>query len=148
MRCPFCRKTELKTLETRECDNNTTRRRKECLTCSRRFTTYEHIEVSPLMVIKKDGSRAPFEREKIISGIRKACEKRDIEEDQIEEITENVCRKIYSLGTKEIKSGKIGLYVLNRLKKLDKVAYMRFASVYRDFEGIEHFENELSKLQK
>ncbi len=148
MKCPFCNKTDLKVLETRECPDNVTRRRKECLGCKRRFTTYEHIDLSPLMVIKKDGSRQEFDREKISRGIAKACEKRDIKEEQIFDITEQIIAKVKSLDTREIKSTRVGLYVLNKLKKLDKVAYMRFASVYRDFNDIEHFENEISKIQK
>lgn len=148
MKCPFCNKGDLKVLETRECPDNITRRRKACNSCERRFTTYEHIEVQSLKVVKSDGSKDEFKREKILSGIEKACEKRDITREQMETLADQVVQKVYSLNQKEVTAKKIGLYVLNRLKKIDKVAYVRFASVYRDFEDIEHFESELNKLQK
>ena len=148
MECPFCHKTGIKTLETRECPENITRRRKMCLSCENRFTTYEHIEVDPIMVIKSDGSRQPYDTQKVLSGIYRACEKRPVSEEEIQAIADAVYAKILSKGKREIKSKKIGLYTLNRLKKVDKIAYMRFASVFRGFENVEQFENELNKFQK
>ena len=148
MRCPFCRKSDLKTLETREVSETTNRRRKECNICKKRFTTYETIELAPLTVIKQDSSKQPFDRDKILIGVKKACEKRDVPEEKIQALVGDVIDKINSLDTREITSKKIGLYVLNRLKKLDKIAYVRFASVYRDFEDISELEQELNRLQK
>jgi transcriptional repressor NrdR len=148
MKCPICNKNSLKVLETRECEDNTTRRRKVCLNCSKRFTTYEKLQISPIIVIKKSGKRQPFDYLKIETGIKRACEKRDLTDEQITKIIEDVIAKINSLGVTQIKSARIGLYILNRLKKVDPVAYMRFASVYRDFEDLGEFETELSKLQK
>jgi transcriptional repressor NrdR len=148
MKCPYCNKTDIKTLETRDSTENITRRRKECLSCKKRFTTYEKIESTPLIVIKKDGSRESFEPEKILKGIQKAFEKREIEDSQLHRMADEVVDKILSKGEKEIKSTKIGLYVINRIKKVDEVAYLRFASVYRGFDDLEHFEKEIIKLQK
>lgn len=148
MRCPSCNKKKLRTLETRESAENATRRRKECMACGNRFTTYESIESEPILVVKKDGSKQPFNRDKVVAGLRKACEKRNISETEIEEMTNKVVKKVRSLGKSNVRSTKIGLYIVNMLKKVDKVAYLRFASVYRDFEDIGHFEKEITKLQK
>jgi transcriptional repressor NrdR len=148
MKCPICNKNTLKVLETRECEHNSTRRRKVCLNCDRRFTTYEKLQISPILVIKKNGKRQPFDYLKVETGIKRACEKRELSDQQISQIIEDVITKINSLGVNQIKSSKIGLYILNRLKKVDPVAYMRFASVYRDFENLNEFESELNKLQK
>lgn len=148
MKCPYCKKSELKTLETRECSNNQNRRRKECLSCGKRFTTYENIEDISIKVIKKNGSKQLYSKEKIINGIRKSCEKRDITDMQIQSIANEIDAKIIASETKEVKSTRIGLYVLNRLKKLDEVAYIRYASVHRSFNDIGTFEKEITKLQK
>ena len=148
MRCPFCDSKNIKVLETRELRDNTTRRRKICLDCGKRFTTYETIEFGNLIVIKKDGRKERFDKEKIYRGIKIAFEKRNVSEEKLREITNDVVQKIYSLGLREIKSTRIGMYVLNRIKKVDKIAYIRFASVYRDFETLERLEQELNKLLK
>jgi transcriptional repressor NrdR len=148
MKCPYCQDGEIKTLETRESQDNITRRRKECIKCKKRFTTYESIEDIPLMVIKKDGSLQLFDFDKILRGIKKAFEKREISDDILQEMARDVVEKIKEKNVKEIKSSKIGLYVINRIKKVDEVAYIRFASVYRGFEDLEHFEKEIIKLQK
>ncbi|MGM5488768.1 MAG: transcriptional regulator NrdR [Nanobdellota archaeon] len=148
MNCPYCNKDTIKTLETRDCQRNTIKRRKECLACKKRFNTYEAIDLKPVMVIKSDGRLQPFSEEKVRKGIHIACEKRDIPEAEVQELGSDVIRKVHSKEERQISSRKIGLYILNRLKKLDKVAYMRFASVYRGFKDIGHFESELNKLQK
>ncbi|MFP4423890.1 MAG: transcriptional regulator NrdR [Candidatus Woesearchaeota archaeon] len=148
MLCPFCNKDTIKTLETRDCQNNSIKRRKECVTCRKRFNTFENIDLKPVMVIKSDGSLQSFSEEKVRKGIEVACEKRGIPQEEIHELACEVIRKVHSKEERQITSKKIGLYILNRLKKLDKVSYMRFASVYRGFKDIGHFESELNKLQK
>lgn len=146
MLCPYCSHDETKVLETRETSEAETRRRRECLKCERRFTTYERIELKPLLVIKKDGKRESYDREKIIKGLLRSCEKRPVSLMEIEQIADDVEYKIRAMGLQEVKTAKIGQLTMNRLKKKDKIAYIRFASVYRDFTDISSFEDEISRL--
>ncbi|MCA9478060.1 MAG: transcriptional repressor NrdR [Nanoarchaeota archaeon] len=146
MICPFCSHPDIKVLETRETSETETRRRRECLKCEKRFTTYERVELKPLQVIKKDGHQELFDREKIIRGIVRSCQKRPITVSDIEHLVDNIEHHIRSSGADEVKSTKIGNLVMTRLKKLDKVAYIRFASIYRDFDDLQSFEEEVSKL--
>ncbi len=145
MKCPFCGNKESKVIETRESEESI-RRRRECEKCGRRFTTYERVEITPLFVIKKDGRRERFNKEKIRKGIMRACEKRPISIETISNIVDKIESEIYRKGKNEVKSKVIGELVMKHLKKLDKVAYIRFASVYREFRDIEDFEKELEKL--
>lgn len=147
MLCPFCSYQESKVLETRESEDlKITRRRRECLKCGKRFTTYERVEASPLVVIKKDGRREEFDPQKLKKGIIKACEKTKVPIEKIETIVEEIERKLRSGKSAEVESKKIGQMVAQRLKKIDKVAYIRFASVFRRFVDLEDFEKELRKL--
>jgi transcriptional repressor NrdR len=146
MHCPFCANAETKVTDKRDVDG-ITRRRRECLKCEKRFSTREGVEWSELKVIKKDGRRVPFDREKIRVGITKACEKRPVSDDQIEKLINKVEEKIRKKG-KEVKSSMIGEVTSGELKKLDKVAYIRFASVYRDFTDISDFKKEIKELIK
>ncbi|MBL7159249.1 transcriptional repressor NrdR [Candidatus Microgenomates bacterium] len=147
MLCPFCAHEESKVLETRESEDlQTTRRRRECLKCEKRFTTYERLETSPLVVIKKDGRREEFDREKLKKGIIKACEKTEVPIEKIEKFVEEIERKLRMEDSAEVESKKIGRMVAQKLKKVDKVAYIRFASVFRSFVDLEDFERELRKL--
>lgn len=148
MLCPYCQHAESRVLETRETSDQETRRRRECLKCEKRFTTYERIEHQPLFVIKKDGKRESFDRQKIIKGLMRSCEKRPVSLFDIERIVDTVEYKLRSGDEQEIKSTKIGMLVMNRLKKIDKIAYIRFASVYRDFTDIGSFQDEIEKLAK
>jgi transcriptional repressor NrdR len=127
-------------------DGTSIRRRRECINCGKRFTTYEKIEEIPIMVIKKDGTREPFDSEKILSGVRKACEKRPVSTADMELLVDNVVREVFNSLEQEVKSEAIGEMVMNRLKDLDEVAYVRFASVYRQFKDINTFMNELKIL--
>lgn len=122
------------------------RRRRECLGCSRRFTTYEHVDEIPLMIVKKDSRREPFNREKICAGIRTACQKRPIGEDRIQEVTSAIEQAIFSQAEKEVDSNVVGEMVMDALRDLDQVAYVRFASVYRSFKDVNEFMSELSRL--
>jgi len=146
MMCPFCRHGETKVIDSRASQQFVIRRRRECLSCKRRFTTYEKIEESPLKVIKKDGSRVPFDREKIRSGLEKACYKRPIAADQIESIICDLEADIYENFDREVPSQYIGEHVINALKQLDQVAFVRFASVYREFKDVNDFVEELEPI--
>ena len=147
MKCPFCGEVDNKVIDSRlSRDGNVIRRRRECLLCTRRFTTYEHIEEIPIMIIKKDGRREGFSREKVRSGILKACEKRNISMNVIEEFIEEVERDLREIGEKEIPAEAIGEKIMAKLHKLDDVAYVRFASVYRDFKDVNDFVSELKSL--
>lgn len=146
MKCPFCSHADTNVIETRESAEEATRRRRECPKCERRFTTYERIELKPLRVIKKGGSRELFDRNKVKGGMIKACEKRPITDQQIEEATQDIENRLRSNDTDEIPAKMIGDLVMRKLKKLDKVAYIRFASVYREFEDLESFEKEILQL--
>ena len=147
MKCPFCTEVDNKVIDSRlSKDGNVIRRRRECLVCSRRFTTYEHIEEIPIMIVKKDGRREVFSREKVYSGVKKACEKRDISINVIEDFIDNLERDLKETGEKEIPAHKIGEKIMEKLHELDAVAYVRFASVYREFKDVNDFVSELKSL--
>ena len=147
MRCPFCSAEELKVIDSRpNVDNNTIRRRRECIDCGSRFTTYERIEDVSLMVVKKDATREEFNRNKITRGIVRACEKRPVSAQQIEDVVTRIEQKLANQMKKEISSQEIGELVMDELKKLDEVAYVRFASVYKSFRDIDTFVIELRKM--
>jgi len=149
MKCPFCGDTNTKVLDSRLCKEDTAiRRRRECNKCGHRFTTYEIPSRAPKIIIKRDGNREEYDRQKINLGILRACHKRPISADTVEAIVDDVEKYIYSLPDKEIPSSTIGEMVLNRLKAMDEVAYVRFASVYRHFKDVKEFEKELTQLKK
>jgi transcriptional repressor NrdR len=149
MRCPYCGFLESKVIDSRESKKGISiRRRRECLSCKRRFTTYEKIEEIPYMVVKKDGTRQPFDTQKLLRGMMKACEKRPIQISQLEEIIEEIESLLQERPDKEIGVAEIGELVMDRLKGLDKVAYVRFASVYREFGDVAEFRRELEDLMK
>lgn len=149
MKCPFCEFEESKVIDSRPTDEGEAiRRRRECLNCAKRFTTYEKIETIPLMVIKKDGSRQMFDREKLLNGIIRACEKRPVATSDMEHIVNEIETATQNLLEREISSQKIGEMVMERLPKIDEVAYVRFASVYRQFKDINTFVEEVNKLLK
>jgi transcriptional repressor NrdR len=149
MRCPYCGFLESKVIDSRESKTGSSiRRRRECLSCKRRFTTYEKIEEIPYMVVKKDGTRQPFDSQKLLRGMMKSCEKRPIQISQLEEIVEEVESLLQERPDKEIGVAEIGQLVMDRLRELDKVAYVRFASVYREFEDVAEFRRELEDLMK
>ncbi|MFH1779380.1 MAG: transcriptional regulator NrdR [Candidatus Omnitrophota bacterium] len=149
MKCPFCGDLEDKVIDSRiSTEGDTIRRRRECLKCQKRFTTYERLEEIPLMVIKKDGRREPFDRKKLLAGILKACEKRPIPMEKIEGMVDEIERTLQRNYEKEVSSTDIGELVMKQLHKLDEVAYVRFASVYRHFKDINQFMSELSTLLK
>lgn len=147
MRCPYCGFTESKVIDSRPTEeSNSIRRRRECLKCGKRFTTYEKLETIALVVIKKDQSRQPFDRDKILKGIITACEKRPISLSQMEGIADDIESELYQSMEREIDSAVIGEKVMEKLKELDEVAYVRFASVYKRFDDIQTFMQELQGL--
>lgn len=146
MKCPFCAYEDSKVVDTRPTEDNTIRRRRECLKCKGRFTTYEKIESSPIMVIKKDGTRQAFDRDKIIHGMIKSCEKRPVSREKIENASDRIEKNIQNSMKKEIYSKDVGEMVMEELKKLDEVSYVRFASVYREFKDLQTFVDELEKI--
>lgn len=148
MKCPYCDHGETKVVDTRESGEHTIRRRRECLECGKRFTTYERVELSPIYVIKKDGSREEFDREKLRGGVQKALEKRPVKTEKVDRMIDRIEEKIRQLGEREVPSSKIGEIVIKELKKIDKVAYVRFASVYRPFADLSSFKEEIDKLIK
>jgi len=149
MRCPFCAHSESKVVDSRPTDEGISiRRRRECLSCGQRFTTYETIESVPLVVVKKDGSRQSFDRNKVLHGLVKACEKRPVPMAKLEAAVNDIEQQLQNSLNREIKSQYIGELVMEKLKEVDEVAYVRFASVYRQFKDIETFRNELNKLLK
>jgi transcriptional repressor NrdR len=148
MKCPYCGALDLKTLETRDSPDNTIRRRKECAECGKRFTTYEYVETIELMVKKKDGRMERFDINKIIRGLQKACEKRPVTMEQIRELAERVRQELTLLGKEEVSSQEIGDLVMKHLKKVDRIAYIRFASVYRQFEEPEDFRRVLQEVKR
>ncbi|MBA7498413.1 Transcriptional repressor NrdR [subsurface metagenome] len=149
MKCPYCSYYDTGVIESRHIENElVVRRRRICRKCNKRFTTYERIDLIPLMVIKKDGRREPFSREKITNGIIKACEKRPISIEIINNLVNNIEETIKSEGVNEIKSNLIGELVISRLRDLDEVAYVRFASVYRQFKDLSSFVKEIRKISK
>lgn len=147
MKCPYCGSAETKVVDKRAVENDdSTRRRRECLGCEKRFTTYERVESVPLFVIKKDSKKELFDRNKLEKGILKACEKRPVSLDAIKSLLTDIEQQLRSKESTEISSSLIGKMVMNRLKKIDKVAYIRFASVYKDFKDPEEFQEELKRL--
>jgi transcriptional repressor NrdR len=148
MQCPYCHHIETKVTDSRDTGAFTIRRRRECLDCGKRFTTYEYVEMQPLYVVKKDGRREKFDRNKIKNGILKAIEKRPVNYQQVDEILDKIEEKIRRNGSEEINSKDIGEYVMDMLKELDHVAYIRFASVYRSFTDVSSFEEEIKNLTK
>ncbi len=149
MKCPYCDHAESKVIDSRQSKNGfTIRRRRECLACAKRFTTYEKIEEIPYMVVKKDGQRQRFDDQKLLRGLLKACEKRPIAISDLEEIVEEIENMLQEKPEKEMRAEEIGQLVMKRLHELDKVAYVRFASVYRDFKDVIEFKEELERILK
>ena len=149
MRCPYCKNEDDKVVDSRSSGEGCIiRRRRECLKCGHRFTTYEKIEQAPLMVVKKDGRREEFSRHKLLNGIKKACEKRPVAMEILEKIVDEIERKLEEKFEDEIDSRAIGQIVMKRLHSLDEVAYVRFASVYRQFKDVDQFMDEVKKLRK
>ncbi|MCL5432645.1 MAG: transcriptional regulator NrdR [Patescibacteria group bacterium] len=149
MKCPYCGSTDTEVIETRDSEDlETIRRRRSCLKCGKRFTTYERVENINLVVIKKDGKREQFNRDKLKSGILKASEKTEVSVDAIEKIVTALEHELRSADSVEVESKKIGQLVANKLKKIDKIAYIRFSSVFRRFVDVEDFEKEVKKLIK
>lgn len=149
MKCPFCNFGEDRVVDSREAKEGTViRRRRECLQCGRRFTSYERIEEITLMVVKRDGTREPFDRHKLLSGVRKACEKRPIQLKALEGIIDEIETMLQDNPDREIPTEEVGRHVMESLRELDKVAYVRFASVYRRFEDVNEFVDELKDLLK
>lgn len=147
MKCPYCDHAESKVIDSRQSRNGfTIRRRRECLACAKRFTTYEKIEEIPYMVVKKDGQRQRFDDQKLLRGLLKACEKRPIPISDLEEIVEEIESMLQEKPEKEMRAEEIGQLVMKRLHELDKVAYVRFASVYRDFKDVVEFKEELERI--
>lgn len=147
MKCPFCGFTDSKVIDSRPADDGATiRRRRECLSCQKRFTTYEIVERLPLVVIKRDGSRQSFDKVKLINGIVRACEKRPVSMADIENIADDIEQELQSGLEREVSTAQIGELVMDRLKEIDEVAYVRFASVYRSFKDINTFMDELTKM--
>ena len=149
MKCPFCSYTESKVIDSRPSDDgDRIRRRRECLSCGNRFTTYETTETTPLMVIKRDQSRQPFNKEKLLNGLMRACEKRPVSYEALEHLVDQIEHTLTNSFVKEVSSQEIGELTLQKLKDIDLVAYVRFASVYRDFGDLDSFMSELKKLQE
>ncbi|MCX7804909.1 MAG: transcriptional regulator NrdR [Planctomycetota bacterium] len=149
MRCPFCREDNDRVVDSRPGENGAAiRRRRECLACKRRFTTYERVEESPLKVVKKDGRREPYDRAKLKSGVEKACGKLPVSEEQREALVSEVESEIMEKFDREVPSSEIGERIMERLKKLNQVAYVRFASVYREFRDVSGFEDVLKEILK
>ena len=148
MKCPYCSHQEDRVIDSRPTDDGATiRRRRECAKCLKRFTTYEKVEILPLMVIKKDNAREVFDRQKIRNGLIKACEKRPVSADTMERLIDELESQLSNTLEREVTSRKIGELLMDRLKKLDQVAYVRFASVYREFEDVSTFMEEIKKMQ-
>ncbi len=149
MKCPFCNETDTRVIDSRPADENTAiRRRRQCDTCGRRFTTYEKVETTPLMVVKKDKTREPFDRSKIEKGLIRSCHKRPVSMEKIEACVNEIEAAVYNLESREIESSAIGEIVMDKIKDLDGVAYVRFASVYREFKDVNTFMDELKKILK
>ena len=149
MKCPYCGYEETQVIDTRETENlEATRRRRGCLKCNKRFTTYERVEEADIIVVKKDGRRERFQRQKVLNGVVEACEKRQIPLEKIERLVDEVESDLRKRDSVEVESRVVGELVMKKLKILDKVAYVRFASVYREFGDLDSFAEELEKLQK
>ncbi len=147
MRCPFCGYQDSKVIDSREADGgNSIRRRRECKKCGKRFTTFERYEQYPLTVIKRSGDKEPYKREKVLIGLRKAFEKRPVTSQQIEDLATSIEAELREEGKREVPSSAIGMAVLRRLKEMDEVAYLRFASVYKEFKDLSEFQIELGQL--
>lgn len=147
MKCPFCGYTESKVIDSRPTDEDSRiRRRRECLQCGKRFTTYEVIESLPIVVVKKDNSREPFDRQKLLNGLLRACEKRPVSLDTLERAVDDIETRIQNSLEREVPTSKIGEYVMDELMRIDDVAYIRFASVYRQFKDIKSFHEAIRKL--
>jgi transcriptional repressor NrdR len=147
VRCPFCKDAENKVIDSRESHEGAViRRRRECLSCARRFTTYERVEELAPLIVKKDGRREPFDREKLLAGLKKACEKRPVSVAEMEAVVADIERGLTETGEKEVPSTQLGEEVMRRLQELDEVAYVRFASVYRSFRDLSEFMSELQEL--
>lgn len=148
MKCPYCGKENSRVIDSRPTDDGAIRRRRQCDSCGKRFTTYEKVETIPLIVVKKDGNREPFDRKKILAGIVRACYKRPVSADDMNRVTDEIENMIYNQGDKEISTNQIGEAVMDKLKDIDAVAYVRFASVYREFKDVNTFMAELKKFLK
>lgn len=146
MKCPFCGKDNTKVIDSRPTDDSSIRRRRQCDECGKRFTTYEKVETMPLIVIKKDDNREPYDRDKIVAGIVRSCHKRPISLSQINTMVDEIETYIFNKGEKEIPTTTIGMIVMDKLKELDEVAYVRFASVYREFKDVNTFMDEIKKI--
>ena len=147
MKCPYCGHSESKVIDSRPTEEGSSiRRRRECLACKKRFTTYETVESLPMVVVKKDGSRQSFDRRKVLGGMIRACEKRPVSLAELEKIADEIEQELQNGMDREVSTAQIGELVMTRLKKVDEVAYVRFASVYRQFKDIDTFMSELSKL--
>ncbi|PIN80547.1 transcriptional regulator NrdR [Candidatus Woesearchaeota archaeon CG10_big_fil_rev_8_21_14_0_10_32_9] len=148
MKCPFCNHNETKVLETRETEEDITRRRRECLKCEKRFTTYEQVELTNIILVKKDGRREIFDRQKLIRSMQLACQKRPISQEKVDDVASKIESKIRNSMEKEITTKQVGELVMKYLKKVDQIAYIRFASVYREFEDLDSFKKEVELLNK
>lgn len=147
MLCPFCNHPEDRVLESRELDDGrSVRRRRECLKCEGRFTSYERVEERPIMVIKRDGQREQFSRDKILKGVTRACEKRPVSAEMIDKLVDEVIHEVHRADGREVATQKIGELVMNKLQKIDQVSYIRFASVYRQFSDVKDFVKEVKEL--
>lgn len=147
MKCPFCNAADTRVIDSRPADDNASiRRRRQCETCGKRFTTYEKLETMPLMIVKKDNSREPYDRSKIEAGIIRSCHKRPVSSEQISSMVDQIENALFNREEREISSSVIGELVMEKLKDLDAVAYVRFASVYREFKDVDTFMQELTKL--
>ena len=147
MKCPYCGHPESKVIDSRPADENASiRRRRECLSCAKRFTTYETVESLPMVVVKKDGSRQSFDRQKVLRGMIRACEKRPVALAELERIADEIEQELQNSMEREIRTEDVGEKVMDRLRKVDQVAYVRFASVYRQFKDLDTFMAELNKL--
>jgi len=149
MKCPYCNYEETQVIDTRDTESlESTRRRRECMKCNKRFTTYERVEEADIIVVKKDGRRERFQRQKVLNGVVEACEKRSIPLEKIEKLVDDVESDLRKRDSVEVESKIVGELVMKKLRSLDKIAYIRFASVYREFEDLDRFTEELEKLQK
>ncbi len=148
MKCPFCSNENTKVIDSRPTDDSAIRRRRQCEACGKRFTTYEKVETMPLIVIKKDNNREPYDREKLVAGIVRSCHKRPVSLTAINSMVDEIETQIFNMGEKEIPTTTIGMIVMEKLKELDAVAYVRFASVYREFKDVNTFMDEIKKILK
>ena len=148
MKCPYCGKENTRVIDSRPTDDSSIRRRRQCDECGKRFTTYEKVETLPLIVGKKDNNREPYDREKIVAGIVRSCHKRPISMKQINDMVDDIEGQIFNMEEKEIPTTTIGSIVMDKLKDLDEVAYVRFASVYREFKDVNTFMDEIKKILK